>query len=220
MVTTPPQCDLNNLAQAAQQGDRQALELFAQHASGMVTSIASQILRGNRLRRWIDPSDVSQIVIFKVCFRLANPNSDLVVLNWNGFLRRVTYRSITDQARSLRNELRNFRSSQTIAELAKDRLSTAHGCHVEDSIFSREQAPGLLAELQSQIPSKLRSVWQLRAQGASWNKIASLVGENPNTLRVRFNNAIRRIQIPDVSRAAGMSVCSVCVDTSPLEGSC
>lgn len=200
MVTHPPTCDLNNLARAAQHGDHQALESFALHASRIVASIASEVLRGNRLRRWIDPSDIAQIVVFKVCFRLANPNSDLTVYNWRAFLRCLTCRSITDQARSLREELMDVGFSDWIAELTKDRRSRAYCSVAEDLRSSHEQAVVLLAELQAQIPRKLQSVWQLRAQGASWHKIAALVGEKPSTLRIRFNNAIRKIHIPELSR--------------------
>ena len=69
-----PTQSLELLAQAVSEGNRPAIELFASQAFEHALQVAEIKLRGNKIRRWIDPCDVAQNVALKACLLLTNPD--------------------------------------------------------------------------------------------------------------------------------------------------
>ena len=192
-----PMCDqptknLESLAQAVTEGNRPAFELFASQVFEHALQVAKIKLHGNKIRRWIDPSDVAQNVAIKACLLLSNSDGKTMVFHWPALLRQITLRTITDMARSLRNELLIIHSHAIIAlEPERDR---DHCCTIE-SLENHQDELAMIQSVEQQMPKQLQSIWHQRAQGFSWKKIAQIQGGHPHTLRIRFNKAVRKIQI-------------------------
>jgi DNA-directed RNA polymerase specialized sigma24 family protein len=184
--------NLESLAQAVSEGNRPAVELFASHAFEHAFQVAEIKLRGNKIRRWIDPCDVAQNVALKACLLLTNPDGKTMVLRWPALLRLMTLRTITDMARSLRNDLHIIHSHAILAsEPARDqnRYSTI------ESLEDRQDELAMIQAVEEQMPKPLQPIWHQRAEGFSWKEIAQIHGGHPHTLRIRFNKAVRKIQI-------------------------
>ena len=191
-MCTDPAISLESLAYAAAEGDRRALELFAEEACEIALKLAEIKLQWNKIRRWIDPSDVAQNVAIKACLLLSNSDGKTMVFHWPALLRQITLRTITDMARSLRNELLIIHSHAIIAlEPERDR---DHCCTIE-SLENHQDELAMIQSVEQQMPKQLQSIWHQRAQGFSWKKIAQIQGGHPHTLRIRFNKAVRKIQI-------------------------
>jgi DNA-directed RNA polymerase specialized sigma24 family protein len=187
-----PTQSLELLAQAVSDGDRPAIELFASHAFEHALQVAKIKLHGNKICRWIDPSDVAQNVAFKAFLLLTNPDCKTIVLSWPSLLRLMTLRTITDTARSLRNDLQIIHSHAIIAlEPTRD---PDHCCTIE-SLENRQDELARIQSVEQQMPKQLQPIWHQRAQGFSWKAIAQIHGCHPQTLRIRFNKAVRKIQI-------------------------
>jgi len=66
------------------------------------------LVTGYTLRKlilWIDPCDAAQIITLKA-YRIAQaPDRNSAILQWPALIRQMTLRTITDLARSLKNEL-------------------------------------------------------------------------------------------------------------------
>ena len=187
-----PTQNLESLAQAVSDGNRPAIEHFASQAFELALQVAEFKLRGNKIRRWIDPCDVAQNVALKACLLLTNPDCKTMVLSWPALLRLMTLRTITDMARALRNDLLIIHSHAIIAlepERARD-----HCCTIE-SLENHQDELAMIQSVEQQMPKQLQSIWHQRAQGFSWKKIAQIQGGHPHTLRIRFNKAVRKIQI-------------------------
>jgi DNA-directed RNA polymerase specialized sigma24 family protein len=192
-----PMCDqptknLESLAQAVTEGNRPATELFASQVFEHALQVAKLKLHGNKICRWIDPCDVAQNVAIKAFLLLTNPDCKTIVLSWPALLRLMTLRTITDTARSLRNDLQIIHSHAIIAsEPSRD---PDHCCTIE-SLEDRQDELAMIQSVEQQMPKQLQPIWHQRAQGFSWKAIAQIHGCHPQTLRIRFNKAVRKIQI-------------------------
>lgn len=187
--------DLRTFANSSLAGNRQLLELFSQAAYDFVLGIASELLRGNRLRRWIDPCDIAQNVVLKACRKINNFQGSEIILNWKAFLRRLTYRNVIDQARSLRTELR-IRKSLDLDSLEQPTSASITAMNF-DSENSRENTLVILRAAETALSETWICILQLRLDGLTWNKIAVLYNMHPQTLRVRFQQAIRKLRLAD-----------------------
>ena len=61
---------LHVLAKQACLGDAHAMDCFARLSLVLVKLVARERLHGNRLARWMDDSDIAQIVVFRACRRI------------------------------------------------------------------------------------------------------------------------------------------------------
>ena len=187
-----PTKNLESLAQAVTEGNRPATELFASQVFEHALQVAKLKLHGNKICRWIDPCDVAQNVAIKAFLLLTNPDCKTIVLSWPALLRLMTLRTITDTARSLRNDLQIIHSHAIIAsEPSRD---PDHCCTIE-SLEDRQDELAMIQSVEQQMPKQLQPIWHQRAQGFSWKAIAQIHGCHPQTLRIRFNKAVRKIQI-------------------------
>ena len=185
--------DLESLAMLSSEGSSQALEVFAQVAYDFVLRIASELLKGNKLRRWIDPCDIAQNVVLKACKRINNTRNSEIILNWKAFLRKLTQRNLIDQARSLRTELRARKSLDL--DLLDKRIPKFIAKTNLDFKNSHENNLEILREVENALPDAWICILQMRSEGLTWNEIAVLHSVHPQTLRVRFNQAIRKLRL-------------------------
>lgn len=196
-MCTNPTNDLESLAQASSNGDRQSLERFAAQTWEIALNITEIKLQGNKIRRWIDPCDVAQIVSFKACQIIDNPARYPNVVHWPALLRQMTLRTITDMARSLKKEFATIHS-QSLVDLKAS--SIRFDRNPIESLEYREHHRSLIRSIRAHLPKHLRPIWVLRAKGLSWKKIACIHGGHPQTLRIRFNNAVERISTKQIER--------------------
>ena len=96
---------LHVLAKQACLGDAHAMDCFARLSLVLVKLVARERLHGNRLARWMDDSDIAQIVVFRACRRVTNTEQHAKVANWCAMLRRMTRNAIADQARIAARDL-------------------------------------------------------------------------------------------------------------------
>lgn len=185
-----PLCSLSHLADSARLGNRLAEDAFAQEAWRRSVRIAEDRLRGNRLRRYIDPEDIAQIVVLRVCTRILRKAGRSPIGNWNAMLRMLTEHAIVDAARSLRKELTSLHSISNSRSEAAD-----CACHLaERSEASRwEEVEQRCREIESRLPSHFQKVWCMRREGISWSEIGATHGCNGHALRVRFNAWLRKV---------------------------
>ena len=189
-----PTQSLELLAQAVSEGNRPAIELFASQAFEHALQVAEIKLRGNKIRRWIDPCDVAQNVALKACLLLTNPDGKTMVLRWPALLRLMTLRTITDMARSLRSDL-HIIHIHSHAILASEPARDQNRCCTIESLEDRQDELAMIQAVEEQMPKPLQPIWHQRAEGFSWKEIAQIHGGHPHTLRIRFNKAVRKIQI-------------------------
>jgi DNA-directed RNA polymerase specialized sigma24 family protein len=185
-----PAISLESLAHAAAEGDRRALELFAEEACEIALKLAEIKLQWNKIRRWIDPCDVAQIVSFKACQIAGDPARNSAVGHWPALIRQMTLRTITDMARSLKKELGTIHSQ---ALIVMEACGNRDGRDSIESHELREHHRAMILEIQARLPEPLRPIWHLRAEGFTWKSIARIHGAHPQTMRIRFNTAIERI---------------------------
>lgn len=189
-MCTNPTNALESLAQASANGDRQSLERFAAQTWEIALNIAEIKLQGNKIRRWIDPCDVAQIVSFKACQIIDNPARYPNVVHWPALLRQMTLRTITDMARSLKKELGMIHSPALIALDASSKTDSRTSIEFMET---REHNRAMIRMIRSNLPKQLRPIWHLRARGLSWNSIAKIHGGHPQTMRIRFNAEVKKI---------------------------
>jgi len=181
---------LKHLATATRSGDLQAREQFAQLALQFVTPIARERLHGNRLSRWIDASDIAQVVVFRACFQIIESETHEEVVNWCAMLRRMTLNAITDQSRRSRYDLDRLHVSPFTApsSCTIEGVADSHTCVSSNLIFEES-----LENVRSRIPTPFLPIWQLRLHGHTWKEIGLTLGRNPHALRVRFNEMLKQV---------------------------
>jgi hypothetical protein len=182
---------LHEFAKQACMGDAHAMDGFARLSLVLVKLVARERLHGNRLARWMDDSDIAQVVVFRACRRVINAEQNAEVANWCAMLRRMTTNAIADQARIARRDLmcrqvppESATGSRNSIEMLEDR-----------SLLRRfdDELQDLLASIESQIPHRFLPIWQMRRNGCTWTEIGLQVGTNPHALRVRFNAMLRNV---------------------------
>ncbi|MFN7733323.1 MAG: hypothetical protein ACK5OB_15610 [Pirellula sp.] len=185
-----PLCPLSHLADSARLGNRLAEDAFAQEAWRRSVRIAEDRLRGNRLRRFIDPEDIAQNVVLTVCTRILRKAGQSPIGNWNAMLRMLTEHAIVDAARSLGKELTRVHSMSSCQPETVDCV-----CNVaERSGASRwEDVEQRCQEIESRLPTDFQKVWCMRREGISWSEIGATHGCNGHALRVRFNAWLRKV---------------------------
>jgi hypothetical protein len=196
-MCTNPTSNLQGLANAAAEGDRQALERFATQALEIALNLAEIKLQRNKICRWIDPCDVAQIVTLKACRIAQTPERNSAILHWPALIRQMTLRTITDLARSLKHEL-GMIHSQAIISLEASSKGDDRGSI--EAFETREHNRAMIRRIRSKLPCELRPIWYLRAQGRSWTTIAKIQGGHPQTLRIRFNTAVEKISLKEIER--------------------
>jgi hypothetical protein len=196
-MSTNPTSNLESIAQASADGDRQALERLAALAFEIALNLAEIKLQGNKIRRWIDPCDVAQIVSFKACQIVDDPARYAKVLHWPALIRQMTLRTITDMARSLKKELVIIHSHALIALEAFSKTDSRTSIEFMET---REHNLAMIRVVRSKLPKQLRPIWHLRARGISWSNIAKIHGGHPQTLRIRFNAEVKKISPKPIVR--------------------
>ena len=182
---------LQEFAKQACLGDAQAMDRFARLSMVLVKLIAKERLHGNRLARWMDDSDIAQVVVFRACRRVTNAEHYTEVANWCAMLRTMTANAIADQARIARRDLVLRQAPPVSAERSRNSIAM-----LEDRSVSREfddEQQDLLASIESQIPARFLPIWQMRRSGCTWTEIGLQMGTNPHALRVRFNAMLRTV---------------------------
>lgn len=182
---------LHEFAKQACLGDAHAMDRFARLSMVLVEIVARERLHGNRLARWMDDSDIAQVVVFRACRQVTNAEQHAEVANWCAMLRRMTTNAIADQARIARRDLMYRQTppvsatrSQNSIEMLEDRsLSGGFDDELQD----------LLASIESQIPPRFLPIWQMRRNGCTWTEIGRQLGTNPHALRVRFDAMLRTV---------------------------
>lgn len=185
-----PLCPLSHLADAIRRGNLSAEEAFVREARRRSVRIAEDRLRGNRLRRYVDPDDIAQNVVLTVCKRILRKEGGAPVGNWNALLRMLTEHAIADVARSLRNEL------NCVISMSSGWAETADWGDVAVSHSSSSRWEDLeqrCHEIESLLPAHFRKVWCMRREGVSWNEIGATHGCNGHALRVRFNAWLQKV---------------------------
>lgn len=191
LVPMSLQQQLREFAKQACLGDAHAMDRFARLSMVLVKLIARERLHGNRLARWMDDSDIAQVVVFRACRRLANAKQHAEVANWCAMLRRMTMNAIADQARIARRDLMCRQAPHVSATHSRNSIEM-----FEDRSVSRkfnDERQDLLASIESQITSQFLPIWQMRRNGCTWTDIGRQVGTNPQALRVRFNAMLRTV---------------------------
>ena len=182
---------LHEFAKQACLGDALALDRFARLSLVLVKLVARERLHANELTRWMDDSDIAQVVVFRACCRVTNAEHHADVANWCAMLRRMTTNAIADQARIAQRELICRQASPLSATRSRNSIEM-----LEDQSLSHrfdDERQDLLASIESQIPPRYLPVWQMRRNGCTWKEIGLQVGTNPQALRVRFNAMLRTI---------------------------
>ena len=182
---------LHVLAKQACLGDAHAMDCFARLSLVLVKLVARERLRGNRLARWMDDSDIAQIVVFRACRRVTTTEQHAEVANWCAMLRRMTRNAIADQARIAARDLMCRQPPPGSAMRSRSSIEMLE----DPTLASRlDDAPqDLLASIESHIPPRFLPIWQLRRSGCTWPEIGLQMGTNPQALRVRFNAMLRTI---------------------------
>ena len=182
---------LHEFAKQACLGDAHAMDRFARLSMVLVKVVARERLHGNRLARWMDDSDIAQVVVFRACRRVTNAQQHAEVANWCAMLRRMTTNAIADQARIARRDLMCRQVPPMSATRSRNSIEM-----LEDRSLSRrfdEELQDLLASIEAQIPTRFLPIWQMRRNGCTWTEIGLQVGTNPQALRVRFNAMLRTV---------------------------
>ena len=182
---------LREFAKQARLGDAHAMDRFARLSMILVKLIARERLHGNRLARWMDDSDIAQVVVFRACRRVTNAEQHAEVANWSAMLRRMTTNAIADQARIARRDLMCRQAPPVSATGSRNSIDL-----LEDRSVSRrfdDERQDLLASIESQITPRLLPIWKMRRNGCTWTEIGHQVGTNPQALRVRFNAMLRTV---------------------------
>lgn len=182
---------LHEFAKQACLGDAHAMDRFARLSLVLVKLVARERLHGNRLARWMDDSDIAQVVVFRACRRVTNAEHHSEVANWCAILRRMTTNAIADQARIARRDFMCRQAPPVSATRSRNSIEM-----FEDRSLSRrfdDERQDLLASIESQIPPRFLPIWQMRRIGCTWTEIGLQVGTNPQSLRVRFNAMLRTV---------------------------
>ena len=182
---------LHELAKQACLGDAHAMDRFARLSMVLVKLVARERLHGNRLARWMDDSDIAQVVVFRACRRVTNAEQHAEVANWCAMLRRMTTNAIADQARIARRDLMCRQPPSMSASRSRNSIEMLE----DPTLPSRfdDDPQDLLASIESRIPPRFRPIWQMRRNGCTWPEIGLQMGTNPQALRVRFNSMLRTI---------------------------
>lgn len=191
LVPMSLQQQLHEFAKQACVGDAHAMDRFARLSMVLVKLVAREQLHGNRLARWMDDSDIAQVVVFRACRRVTNAKQHAEVANWSAMLRKMTKNAIADQARIARRDLMCRQAPPVSATRSRNSIEM-----LEDRSVSRrfdDERQNLLASIESQITPRLLPIWQMRRNGCTWTEIGRQVGTNPQALRVRFNAMLRTV---------------------------
>ena len=191
LVPMSLQQQLHDFAKQACVGDAHAMDRFARLSMVLVKLVAREQLHGNRLARWMDDSDIAQVVVFRACRRVTNAKQHAEVANWSAMLRKMTKNAIADQARIARRDLMCRQAPPVSATRSRNSIEM-----LEDRSVSRrfdDERQNLLASIESQITPRLLPIWQMRRNGCTWTEIGRQVGTNPQALRVRFNAMLRTV---------------------------
>ena len=167
------------------------MDRFARLSMVLVKLVARERLHGSRLARWMDDSDIAQVVVFRACLRVTNAEQHAEVANWSAMLRRMTTNAIADQARIARRDLICRQAPPLSATRSRNSIEM-----LEDRSLSHrfdDERQDLLASIESQIPLRFLPIWQMRRNGCTWTEIGLQVGTNPQALRVRFNAVLRTV---------------------------
>lgn len=182
---------LHDLAKRACLGDARAMDCFARLSLVLVKHVARERLHGNRLARWMDDSDIAQVVVFRACRRIANTGQHAEVANWCAMLRRMTRNAIADQARIAQRDLMCRQPPPKSAMRSRSSIELLEAPSLPRSFDDDNE--DLMASIESRIPPRFRPIWRMRRNGCTWPEIGLQMGTNPQALRVRFNAMLRTV---------------------------
>jgi RNA polymerase sigma factor (sigma-70 family) len=180
----PPQTSFAELIQRLRAGDQEAVAELIRIYGDEIRTFIRQRLVFQRFRRTVDVSDIFQSVFAAFYVRVVTGQYDLDEPE------QLTRLLVTMASNKIKNHARK----------AANRKAAEVGPGFLDAVTSPEQKPSdiiafkeLLERVHGLLSNDERSLADQRASGMRWADIAAGLGEQPDTVRKRFERALDRV---------------------------
>ncbi len=148
-------------------------------------------LRGSGVRRLLDSMDICNSVLGRFFVRAAAGEFELEsprkVL---GLLIKMTQHRVIDWARHLKARRRDIRRDLALGDLPDEGQGIASR---EATPSAEARAADLFEQFRSRLDDEERRIADLLSQDATWSEIGESLGQNPDTLRRRWDKTRSRI---------------------------
>jgi RNA polymerase sigma factor (sigma-70 family) len=175
------------LLQRVRAGDNAAATELFQGYEADIKRVVRAVMRVESIRRGADPSDIYQSVMASFFIRMALGQYDIASPDkLKALLKRMARNKIVDLARSPANRI-------LVVPMSASGLTG-----IEPADGARGPASQIVwKELHQRIRDRFtdaeRRVSDLRSMGHTWEEVGAILGERPDTVRVRLERALKRI---------------------------
>lgn len=181
------EANLKTLVARLNAGDEEALnELWTIYGEALRRRVRNR-LKTRGLQVSVESMDVCQLVLQGLVRRL-RVDEHKPIENIMGYLVRAAMYKIEDIGDKEKAERRDHRR---IAQQGLDGVDLASD---DTSPSQRAQLNEASAIVREELATLDRHVWELRRQGMTWAEIGAVVGQNADSLRIRLERELRRIQ--------------------------
>ncbi len=168
-------------------GDEDATAEFCRLFEAEIKAVARVRLRMSQANRLAQPSDVAQLVLASFFIRMALGQYTVSSPDkLRALLTRMVHNKVVDLAR--RPESRLPRLSSVSPGVVLPEPGDSGRSQLSDMLW-RDACKRILARFSD----SERHVSEMRAQGRTWEEVGATLGEKPNTVRVRFERAVKRV---------------------------
>jgi RNA polymerase sigma-70 factor (ECF subfamily) len=181
--------EFRDLIRRVRAGDAQAsADLVRLYAPALRLAVHVR-LTNPALRRLLDSQDICQSVLASFFLRAASGQYQLETPEQLlKLLASMARRKLVNQATRHQAACRDYRRLRTDGQLGSNLVDPAP----DPSVIVAHQE--LLGEFRRRLSPAERKLADDRAAGRSWQEIAADVGEHPNTLRMRLDRALDRVE--------------------------
>jgi RNA polymerase sigma-70 factor (ECF subfamily) len=178
-----------DLIRRARSGDSKAEVELVRVYEPEIRRVVRARLREPTLRNLLDSTDICQSVLASF------------------FARIVAGKYVLETADQLRKLLRKMAVNKLINQILREHAQRRGGGKVQvglpegQDVLASGPSPSKVAAIQDSaeavrkhLTREEHQIAHLRSQGHSWEQIAERLGGDPDTLRMRYNRAIRRVR--------------------------
>ncbi len=186
-----PTGDFSDLVRRIRSGDETAAASMIRQYEPEIRREVRLRLRGSALRRIVDTMDICNSVLGRFFvsaavgeFELKDPREVL------GLLIKMTEHRVIEWSRRMKAQRRDIRRDRPLGALPDE----GQGIAAPQANPSAEaRAADLLEQFRSRLDDDERRIADLRSQHMPWAEIGKSLGQNPDTLRRRWDKTRERV---------------------------